>query len=82
MFDTGLCSGMKKEGLAYVNKGALLLLRELVTPSTDCVEKRVIEAQHFSSNSGGADADNIPIQGPPGRVVCMRIDLAPVKRIP
>ena len=69
MFDAGFCSGMKPESLAYVSSSALLSLRELLTPGTDRIEACVVQAQHHSSNSGGADADNIPIQSAAGRTV-------------
>lgn len=70
MFDSGLCSEMKQESLAYVSGSALLSLRALLSSDADRIESRVIQAQHLSSDSGGADVDNVPIQSQTGRAIC------------
>ena len=69
MFDAGHCSGMKPGSLAYVSNSALLALRGLLSLDRDRIESGVVQAQHLSSDSGGADADHIPIQSPTRRVV-------------
>ena len=55
MFDSGLCSMMKPESLARVSLSALRALRALLAPGVEGIESGVIEAQHLSSDSGGAD---------------------------
>jgi hypothetical protein len=58
MFDSGLCSGMKQDSLAYVSSAALLELTGLLSPAVDPIESSAVQAQHLSSSSGGVDADN------------------------
>ena len=65
MFDSGSCSVMKPESLARVSLSALLALRALLAPGAG-VDSTVIEAQHLSSDSGGADVDG---ERPPGQTV-------------
>ena len=67
MFDSGHCSGMKPETLSIVSVSALRAVQELVAPEADHIETSVVQAQHLSRDSGGADAENI--QGPTGRAV-------------
>lgn len=62
MFDAGFCTGMKPDSLAHVSSDALLTLQEFLATVTDCIESGTVQAQHLSSNLGGADANNIPIQ--------------------
>jgi hypothetical protein len=69
MFDSGRCSQVKAEDLAHVGVSALRALCVLVTPGADSIETREIQAQHSSSDSGSADADHIPVQGPAGPVI-------------
>jgi len=69
MFDSGLCSGMKQDSLAYVSSAALLELTSLLSPAVDPIESSVVQAQHLSSSSGGADVDNVTIQSQSGRAV-------------
>ena len=35
MFDSGLCSGMQQDSVAYVSSSALLELKELLSPADD-----------------------------------------------
>jgi hypothetical protein len=69
MFDSGLCSGMKQDSLAYVSSAALLELTGLLSPAVDPIESSAVQAQHLSSSSGGVDADNVTIQSQPGQAV-------------
>jgi hypothetical protein len=69
MFDSGLCSGMKQDSLAHVSVAALLGLRTLLSPVTDPIESSLVQAQHLSSNSGGADVDKDTVQVKTGRAV-------------
>jgi len=69
MFESGLCSGMKQDSLAHVSVAALLALRVLLSPETDPIESSLVQAQYLSSNSGGADVDNVTVQGQTGRAV-------------
>jgi hypothetical protein len=69
MFDSGLCSGMKEDSQAHVSAAALLALHVLLSPATDPIESSLVQAQHLSSNSGGADVDNVTVQGQTGRAV-------------
>jgi hypothetical protein len=69
MFDSGRCSQVKAEDLAHVGVSALRALSLLVTPGADRIESCEVQAQHSPSDSGGADADHIPVQGPAGPVV-------------
>lgn len=69
MLDSVRCSQVKVEELAHVGVGALRALSELVIPGADRIDSHEVQAQHSSSNSGGADADHIPVQGPAGPVV-------------
>ena len=48
---------------------ALREVRALLSAAADHIESCVVEAQHLCRDSGGADADNISIQGPGGRTV-------------
>jgi hypothetical protein len=66
MFDSGLCSMMKPESLARVSLSALRALRALLASGVEGIESGVIEAQHLSSDSGGADVDG---ERPSGRIV-------------
>jgi len=70
MFDSGLCSEMKQESLAYVSGSALLSLRALLSSDADRIESGMVQAQHLCSDSGGADVDNVPIQSQAGRAIC------------
>ena len=69
MFDSGYCSRMKAETISYVGVSALREVRALLSAAADHIESCVVEAQHLCRDSGGADADNISIQGPAGRTV-------------
>jgi hypothetical protein len=69
MFDAGHCRGMTPGSLAYVSSSALLGLRGLLSLDRDRIESGVVQAQHLSSDIGGADADNTPIQSPTRRAV-------------
>jgi hypothetical protein len=70
MFDSGLCSRMDLGTSAHVSSAALLALKELLSPSAaDSIELALIQAQHISSSSGGADADTVTTQVQSGRVV-------------
>jgi hypothetical protein len=69
MFDSGLCSGMKQDSLAYVSSAALLELTGLLSPAVDPIESSAVQAQHLSSSSGGVDADNVTILSQPGQAV-------------
>jgi hypothetical protein len=69
MFDSGICSQMKRESLAYVSSAALLTLKSLLSAASDPVESTVVEAQHLSSSSGDADAYAVTLEDQSGRVV-------------
>ena len=69
MVDSGLCSGMKQDSVPYVSSAALQELKDLLSPAVDLIESSVVQAQHLSSSSGGADADNVTIQNQSGRAV-------------
>jgi hypothetical protein len=49
MFDSGLCSGMKQDSLAYVSSAALLELTGLLSPAFDPIESSAVQAQHLST---------------------------------
>lgn len=69
MFDSGRCSEKKAGSLAYVSLSALRELRVLLSANADHIESCVEQAQHLARDSGGADANNIPIQNPAGSTV-------------
>jgi hypothetical protein len=69
MFDSGLCSGLKLDSQPHVDAAALLALRVLLSTTTDPIESTLVQAQHLSSNSGGADVDNVTVQGQARRTV-------------
>ncbi len=69
MFDSGRCSEKKAGSLAYVSLSALRALRVLLSPDANHIESCGDQAQHLPRESGGADADNIPIQDPAGSAV-------------
>lgn len=73
MFDSGYCSRMKEQDLAYVSVCALRALQVLLSREVDSIESSVDQAQHLSRDLGGADADEIPIQGPAGSTVCSTV---------
>jgi len=60
---------MKQNSVAHVSSAALLELMGLLSPAVDPIESSVVQAQHLSSSSGGADADNVTIQSLSGRAV-------------
>ncbi|HEY6375604.1 MAG TPA: hypothetical protein VIX90_08775 [Edaphobacter sp.] len=62
MFDSGMCSQMKQESLAYVSSAALVTLKHLLSGTPGLIELTVVQAQHLSSSSGDADAHTIPSQ--------------------
>jgi hypothetical protein len=69
MFDSSVCSRMKQHGLGYVNRAALLVLRDLLSAAAVPIESTGLAAQHLSSSSGDADAYTVTVQNPSGRVV-------------
>jgi len=69
MFDSSRCSQVEAEHLAHVGVSALRALCVLVSLRADRIESREVQAQHSPRDSGGADADHIPVQGPAGPVV-------------
>lgn len=69
MFDSAHCSQVKPEEVPHVSVNALRALRVLVTSDADRIELPAVQAQHSPSDSGGADADDIPIQDAAGPVV-------------
>jgi len=69
MFDSDLCRRMKQDSLAHVSAAALLALKVLLSQATEPIESSLVQAQHLSSNSGGADVDNVAVQSQTGRTV-------------
>lgn len=71
MFDSGYCQGMKSEAFAYVSVSALRAAQALLILEAEAehLETSVVQAQHLSRDSGGADTDDIPIQSPTARAV-------------
>jgi hypothetical protein len=71
MFDSGYCHGMKSEALSYASVGALRAVQALLIPKAEAehIETSVMQAQHPSRDSGGADTDDIPIQSPTVRAI-------------
>lgn len=64
MFDSGVCSAMKQDRLAYVSGAALLSLGRILSSAPDHpIESSAVQAQHLSSHSGGADVDDATIPG-------------------
>jgi hypothetical protein len=62
MFDSAVCGRLNLGTCAYVSSAALLALQELLLNAADSIEPVLIQAQHISSSSGGADADRVTIQ--------------------
>lgn len=71
MFDFGYCNGMKSGASPYASVSALQAVQALLTPeaAAEHIETSVLQAQHLSRDSGGADTDDIPIQSPTARAV-------------
>lgn len=60
---------MRTEPFPSVSLSALREVRGLLALEADRIETIVVQAQHQSRDPGGADADDVPIQGPTGRAV-------------
>jgi hypothetical protein len=71
MFDSGYCKRIKPEGFSYASVSALRAVKVLVIPEAEAahIETVVMQAQHLSRDSGGADTDDIPIQSPTARAI-------------
>lgn len=71
MFDPGHCLGMKSEALCYASVTALRAVQALLISEAEAghIEMSVMQAQHPSRDSGGADTDDIPFQSPTVRAI-------------
>jgi hypothetical protein len=75
MFDSGVCSVMKQDSLAYVSGAALLSLGHILSSAVDPIESNAVRAQHLSSHSGGADVDDATIPSHSVRLFSSPVEL-------
>lgn len=68
MFDSGLCGRMKPAEMPRVDCAAPLARKYLFSAATECSHPGMVEAQHDSSSSGGADAQAVSTQAPQGEL--------------